>query len=79
MKELVELVLSNNRIAERCVRETHDGSLKAEHGTGINMAPFLVDEWGEKATDMMWRIKSEELTRPEQCVEITRSLTTKTY
>jgi D-lactate dehydrogenase len=47
MKELVDLV----------VRQ-HDGSLKAEHGTGINMAPFLVDEWGQKAVDMMWRIKS---------------------
>jgi D-lactate dehydrogenase len=35
----------------------HDGSLKAEHGTGLNMAPFLAAEWGEKATAMMWRIK----------------------
>ena len=35
----------------------YDGSLKAEHGTGINMAPFVRHEWGEKATDMMWRIK----------------------
>jgi D-lactate dehydrogenase len=47
MNELVELVVRK-----------HDGSLKAEHGTGINMAPFLVDEWGQKAVDMMWRIKS---------------------
>jgi D-lactate dehydrogenase len=35
----------------------YDGSLKAEHGTGINMAPFVRREWGEKATGMMWRIK----------------------
>jgi D-lactate dehydrogenase len=47
MKELVELVVRK-----------HDGSLKAEHGTGINMAPFLIDEWGERATDLMWRIKA---------------------
>jgi D-lactate dehydrogenase len=47
MKELVELVIRK-----------HDGSLKAEHGTGINMAPFLTEEWGEKATGMMWRIKA---------------------
>ncbi len=35
----------------------YDGSLKAEHGTGINMAPFVAREWGERATEMMWRIK----------------------
>jgi D-lactate dehydrogenase len=39
------------------VVDKYDGSLKAEHGTGINMAPFVRHEWGEKATDMMWRIK----------------------
>ena len=35
----------------------YDGSLKAEHGTGLNMAPYLEREWGPKATDMMWRVK----------------------
>jgi len=35
----------------------YDGSLKAEHGTGINIAPFVQREWGEQATEMMWRIK----------------------
>ncbi|MFD9006862.1 FAD-binding and (Fe-S)-binding domain-containing protein [Streptomyces sp. NPDC059582] len=39
------------------VVETYDGSLKAEHGTGINMAPFVRHEWGDKATAMMWRVK----------------------
>ncbi len=39
------------------VVDKYDGSLKAEHGTGINMAPFVRHEWGNKATDMMWRIK----------------------
>src|SRR5580692_10515407 len=38
--------------------DKYDGSLKAEHGTGINMAPFVRREWGDKATDMMWRIKA---------------------
>jgi D-lactate dehydrogenase len=46
MADLVTLVI-----------DKYDGSLKAEHGTGINMAPFVRHEWGEKATDMMWRIK----------------------
>ncbi|MCY0964561.1 FAD-binding and (Fe-S)-binding domain-containing protein [Parathalassolituus penaei] len=35
----------------------YDGSLKAEHGTGRNMAPFVEMEWGAQAYDLMWRIK----------------------
>ena len=46
MQELVELVVGK-----------YDGSLKAEHGTGVNMAPHVEREWGAKATEMMWRIK----------------------
>jgi D-lactate dehydrogenase len=34
-----------------------DGSLKAEHGTGRNMAPFVEKEWGETAYKLMLRIK----------------------
>ncbi|HEU4706943.1 MAG TPA: FAD-binding and (Fe-S)-binding domain-containing protein [Solirubrobacterales bacterium] len=37
--------------------DKYDGSLKAEHGTGVNMAPYVEREWGEKATELMWRIK----------------------
>ena len=33
------------------------GSLKAEHGTGRAMAPFVSREWGEKAYSLMTRIK----------------------
>lgn len=33
------------------------GSLKAEHGTGRNMAPFVELEWGSEAYNLMWRIK----------------------
>ena len=36
----------------------YDGSLKAEHGTGRNMAPFVEMEWGKDATDLMRRIKA---------------------
>ncbi|MCE1240544.1 MAG: FAD-binding oxidoreductase [Azonexaceae bacterium] len=36
----------------------YDGSLKAEHGTGRNMAPFVELEWGKAATDLMRRIKT---------------------
>ncbi|WP_199856815.1 FAD-binding and (Fe-S)-binding domain-containing protein [Nocardia suismassiliense] len=46
MDELVELITGK-----------YDGSLKAEHGSGRNMAPFVPIEWGDKATDLMWQIK----------------------
>ncbi|NVK26161.1 MAG: FAD-binding oxidoreductase [Gammaproteobacteria bacterium] len=35
----------------------YDGSLKAEHGTGRNMAPFVKQEWGDEAYDIMLGIK----------------------
>jgi D-lactate dehydrogenase len=46
MSKLVELIVGK-----------YDGSLKAEHGTGINMAPYVEREWGEAATELMWRVK----------------------
>ncbi|HEY1853818.1 MAG TPA: FAD-binding and (Fe-S)-binding domain-containing protein [Solirubrobacterales bacterium] len=46
MAGLVELVVGK-----------YDGSLKAEHGTGINMAPYVEREWGTVATELMWRVK----------------------
>ncbi len=52
MAGLVELIV-----------DKYDGSLKAEHGTGINMAPYVEREWGEKATELMWRVK--KLADPE--------------
>jgi len=45
------------------VAEKYGGSLKAEHGTGRNVAPFVEMEWGKKATDLMWELK--ELFDPE--------------
>ena len=36
----------------------YDGALKAEHGTGRNMAPFVATEWGQEAYDIMRDIKS---------------------
>lgn len=37
--------------------DKYDGSLKAEHGTGRNMAPFVRTEWGEEAYTVMKEIK----------------------
>lgn len=43
-------------VAEMVVGK-YDGSLKAEHGTGRNMAPFVKYDWGEKAFGVMRRVK----------------------
>ena len=50
-KELMERI-------EHLVVDKYDGSLKAEHGTGRNMAPFVRKEWGDKAFAMMKRLKN---------------------
>lgn len=49
---------------ERLIRDTatlvvdkYDGSLKAEHGTGRNMAPFVAYEWGDTVYAYMCRVK----------------------
>ena len=47
MDELVKLVVNK-----------YDGSLKAEHGTGRNMAPFVEYEWGNQAYRIMQEIKN---------------------
>ena len=39
------------------VVDKYDGSLKAEHGTGRNMAPFVKYEWGEAAFEAMKAVK----------------------
>jgi D-lactate dehydrogenase len=46
MRELVDLVVGK-----------YDGALKAEHGTGRNVAPFVRDEWGDAAYALMKRVK----------------------
>ena len=45
------------RDVAKLVVEEYDGSLKAEHGTGRNMAPFVKYEWGEKAFEAMKELK----------------------
>ena len=40
------------------VARRFDGSLKGEHGTGRNMAPFVALEWGEQAYAVMRRVKA---------------------
>lgn len=46
LDELTELVV-----------DKYDGSMKAEHGTGVNMAPFVRREWGDEIFDLFWEVK----------------------
>jgi len=46
MREMVEVVVNK-----------HEGTLKAEHGTGRNMAPFVETEWGGELYDLMKQLK----------------------
>ncbi len=46
MREVVSLVV-----------DKYNGSLKAEHGTGRNMAPFVETEWGSVAYEIMKKLK----------------------
>lgn len=45
-----------NEVTDLVVNK-YDGSLKAEHGTGRNMAPFVEMEWGKEAYLLMKEIK----------------------
>jgi D-lactate dehydrogenase len=47
MDDVVEMVVG-----------TYDGALKAEHGTGRNMAPFVEAEWGADAYAIMKELKA---------------------
>lgn len=52
LDEVVDLVVNK-----------YDGALKAEHGTGRNMAPFVETEWGHDIYQIMKAVK--ELIDPE--------------
>jgi len=54
-----ELKKYDNMILQltKLIVDKYDGSLKAEHGTGINMAPFVAYEWGEELYAYMKDIK----------------------
>jgi D-lactate dehydrogenase len=47
MNDVVELVIKK-----------YQGALKAEHGTGRNMAPFVETEWGSEAYEIMKEVKT---------------------
>ncbi|MCK5134943.1 MAG: FAD-binding oxidoreductase [Bacteroidales bacterium] len=55
-----ELRKYENMIAQltRLIVDKYNGSLKAEHGTGLNMAPFVQYEWGEELYGFLKEIKA---------------------
>eukprot|EP01026_Neomeris_dumetosa_P054152 TRINITY_DN485_c0_g1_i8.p1 TRINITY_DN485_c0_g1~~TRINITY_DN485_c0_g1_i8.p1 ORF type:complete len:1081 (-),score=181.75 TRINITY_DN485_c0_g1_i8:318-3560(-) len=50
----------NKLMGEVCYIDAtkHSGSLKGEHGTGRNVAPYVEMEWGTKAYELMWELKA---------------------
>jgi len=46
MRDVVDLVVGK-----------YEGAIKAEHGSGRNMAPFVRDEWGDAAYGVMREVK----------------------
>ena len=63
----------------KLVVERYDGALKAEHGTGRNMAPFVETEWGPEGYEIMRRLKElvdpENLLNPGVIINSDRKLT----
>lgn len=59
------------------VAKKYNGSLKAEHGSGRNVSPFALVEWGEECWYIMWQIKGlfdpNNILNPE--VKLTRDNT----
>ncbi|MDD2384119.1 MAG: FAD-binding and (Fe-S)-binding domain-containing protein [Sulfurospirillaceae bacterium] len=56
-KEVTRYENFMDEVAQQVATKYH-GSLKAEHGTGRNMAPFVELEWGSDAYELMKEIKS---------------------
>lgn len=54
------------------VATKHSGSLKGEHSTGRNMAPYVEVEWGSKAYELMWELK--ELFDPQHVLNPGKAL-----
>jgi len=54
--EVQKYKLFMNEVVDLVVKK-YDGSLKAEHGTGRNMAPFVEREWGSEIFGAMKEIK----------------------
>ena len=57
-KEDIQIFEAFNKHLAELIIHKYNGSLKAEHGTGRQIAPFVKDEWGEAAYEVMQKIKN---------------------
>lgn len=55
-EEIAVFEAFNDELANLVIRK-YDGSLKAEHGTGRQIAPYVRQEWGDEAYKIMRRVK----------------------
>jgi D-lactate dehydrogenase len=55
-EEIAVFEAFNDELADLVIRK-YDGSLKAEHGTGRQIAPYVRQEWGDEAYKIMRRVK----------------------
>ena len=56
-KEIAAFAAFNDDLA-RLIIHKYRGSLKAEHGTGRQIAPYVEDEWGAEAYQVMKELKT---------------------
>ncbi len=56
-KEEIDVFEAFNTDLAALIIQKYNGSLKAEHGTGRQIAPFVKDEWGSKAYRVMQDLK----------------------
>jgi len=56
-EELLVFEAFNDELAALIIQK-YNGSLKAEHGTGRQIAPFVKDEWGDDAYKVMQQLKT---------------------
>jgi D-lactate dehydrogenase len=56
-KEMIQYGNFIDEVVDLVVHK-YDGALKAEHGTGRNMAPFVEAEWGKEAYTVMQQLKA---------------------
>lgn len=61
--EIKQFEIFNDELAELIVKK-YRGSLKAEHGTGRQIAPYVKDEWGQDGYAIMQKLK--QLVDPDK-------------
>lgn len=58
----IEIFDAFNQELAKIILQKYGGSMKAEHGTGRQIAPFVKEEWGEEIFQIMYELK--ELVDP---------------